>query len=74
MSDKIEPIRLCRVLRRNFSCLSQSDSWTQPCHVKIKYCSSNVIIFQTFYFVTNISYDQEMNFYKSVGQCQRSKV
>ena len=35
MSDKIEPIGLCGVLRRNFSCLSQSESRTQLCHVRI---------------------------------------
>ena len=39
MSDKIELIRLCRVLQRNFSCLSQSDSRTEPCHVRILFLS-----------------------------------
>ena len=35
MSDKIELMRLCRVLQSNFSCLSQSESRTQPCHVRL---------------------------------------
>ena len=37
MSNKIELIRLCGVLGRNFLCLSQSDSQTQPCHVRMLY-------------------------------------
>ena len=36
MSDKIEFIRLCGVLRSNFLCLSQSNLRTQPCHVRMK--------------------------------------
>ena len=35
MSYKIELVRLCGVLQSNFSCLSQSESRTQPCHVTI---------------------------------------
>ena len=35
MSDKIELMRLCGVLQSNFSCLSQSESRTQPCHVRM---------------------------------------
>ena len=35
MSDKIELMMLCGVLQSNFSCLSQSESRTQPCHVRI---------------------------------------
>ena len=35
MSNKIELMRLCGVLQSNFSCLSQSESRTQPCHVRI---------------------------------------
>ena len=35
MSDKIELMMLCRVLQSNFSCLSQSESRTQPSHVRI---------------------------------------
>ena len=35
MSDKIELMRLCGVLQSNFSCLSQSESRTKPCHVTI---------------------------------------
>ena len=35
MSDKIELMMLCTVLQNNFSCLSQSESRTQPCHVRI---------------------------------------
>ena len=35
MSDKIELMRLCGVLQSNFSYLSQSESRTQPCHVRI---------------------------------------
>ena len=35
MSDKIELMRLCGVLQSNFSCLSQSESRTQPCYVRI---------------------------------------
>ena len=41
MSDKIELMRLCRVLRRNFSCLSQSDSQTQLCHDRIQLHNNN---------------------------------
>ena len=35
MSDKIELGMLCGVLQSNFSRLSQSESRTQPCHVRI---------------------------------------
>ena len=35
VSDKIELMMLCGVLQSNFSCLSQSESRTQPCHVRI---------------------------------------
>ena len=35
MSDKIELGKLCGVLQRKFLCLSQSESRTQPCHVRI---------------------------------------
>ena len=35
MSDKIELIRLCGVLQSNFLFISQSESRTQPCHVRI---------------------------------------
>ena len=37
MSDKIELMRLCGVLQSNFSCLSQSESRTQLCHVRITF-------------------------------------
>ena len=37
MSDKIEPGMLCGVLQSNFSRLSQSESRTQPCHVRMPY-------------------------------------
>ena len=37
MSDKIELMRLCGVLQNNFSCLSQSESRTQPCHVRMSH-------------------------------------
>ena len=36
MSDKIELGKLCRVLQSKFLCLSQSESRTQPCHVRIE--------------------------------------
>ena len=47
MSDKIELMRLCRVLQSNFSCLSQSESRTQPCHVRmaIKMHSTKIMDF-----------------------------
>ena len=35
MSDKIELGKLCGVLGSKFLCLSQSESRTQPCHVRI---------------------------------------
>ena len=35
MSDKIEFMVLCGVLQSNFLCLSQSESRTQPCHVRM---------------------------------------
>ena len=35
MSDKIELGKLCGVLQSKFLCLSQSESRTQPCHVRI---------------------------------------
>ena len=35
MSDKIEMVMLCGVLQSNFSCLSQSESWIQPRHVRM---------------------------------------
>ena len=35
MSDKIELMKLCGVLQSKFSCLSQSESRTQPCHVRM---------------------------------------
>ena len=31
MSEKIEFMRLCRVLQSDFSCICQSESRTQPC-------------------------------------------
>ena len=37
MSDKIELGMLCGVLQSNFSRLSQSESRTLPCHVRILY-------------------------------------
>ena len=37
MSDKIELIRLCGVLQSKFLFNSQSESRTQPCHVKIMF-------------------------------------
>ena len=37
MSDKIEPGKLCGVLQSKFSRLSQSESRTQPCHVRIQF-------------------------------------
>ena len=36
MSDKIELMRLCGVLQSIFSCLSQSGSRTQPCHIRMQ--------------------------------------
>ena len=44
MSDKIELMRLCEVLQSNFSCLSQSESRTQPCHVRINMLWTNVVV------------------------------
>ena len=35
MSDKIELMKLCGVLQSKFSRLSQSESRTQPCHVRM---------------------------------------
>ena len=46
MSDKIELGMLCGVLQSNFSRLSQSESRTQPCHVRI----CNFPIYCTYYF------------------------
>ena len=43
MSDKIELMRLCGVLQSNFSCLSQSESRTQPCHVRISFYQNFVL-------------------------------
>ena len=58
MSDKIEPIRLCWVLRRNFMCLSQSDSWTQPCHVGIPFIMRTTLLANVFrYNVSLWCYD-----------------
>ena len=37
MSDKIEVGKLCGVLQSKFLCLSQSESRTQPCHVRINF-------------------------------------
>ena len=37
MSDKIELGKLCGVLQSKFLCLSQSESRTQPCHVRINF-------------------------------------
>ena len=54
MSDKIELIRLCRVLQRNFLCLSQSDSRTQPCHVRILFLSY-------VYLLTSLQPEQNCN-------------
>ena len=41
MSDKIELGMLCGVLQSNFLRLSQSESRTQPCHVRIQYKLAN---------------------------------
>ena len=46
MSDKIELMRLCDVLQSNFSCLSQSESRTQPCHVRINILTSVLCQFE----------------------------
>ena len=45
MSDKIELIRLCGVLQSNFLFISESESQTQPCHVRMR---------------INIQYDNQM--------------
>ena len=53
MSDKIELMMLCGVLQSNFSCLSQSESRTQLCHVRINLICVNPHITpkeQDFYF------------------------
>ena len=47
MSDKIELMMLCGVLQSNFSCLSQSESRTQPCHARIIF--NYTIIFTSFF-------------------------
>ena len=39
MSDKIELMKLCAVLQSNFLCLSQSESQTQLCHVRLRFKS-----------------------------------
>ena len=44
MSDKIELGKLCGVLQSKFLCLSQSESRTQPCHVRIKVKSTDLAI------------------------------
>ena len=46
MSDKIELGMLCGVLQSNFSRLSQSESRTQPCHVRINILSSVLCQFE----------------------------
>ena len=50
MSDKIELMRLCGVVQSNFSCLSQSESRTQPCHVRIRISFQRIhpLIFYSF--------------------------
>ena len=53
MSDKIELMRLCWVLQSNFSCLSQSESRTQPCHVRIRY---NVLVITNAWFYEHTCY------------------
>ena len=42
VSDKIELMRLCGVLQSNFSYLSQSESRTQLCHVRIHFIASAI--------------------------------
>ena len=44
MSDKIELGKLCGVLQSKFLCLSQSESRTQPCHVRIQNYKTIVIV------------------------------
>ena len=53
MSDKIELMRLCGVLQSNFLCLSQSESWTQPCHVRIKLVRHTLITLTRFILTSN---------------------
>ena len=55
MSDKIELMRLCRVLQSIFSGLSQAESRTQPCHVRI--C---IIFTLSVVFSDNISYTMSL--------------
>ena len=45
MSDKIELMMLCGVLQSNFSCLSQSESRTQACHVRMGYLGWDTAVF-----------------------------
>ena len=51
MSDKIELIRLCTVLQRHFSCVSQSDSQTQPCCVRIMHINSRRMTYANINFI-----------------------
>ena len=53
MSDKIELMRLCGVLQSNFSCLGQSKSRTQPCHVRIRL--NHLLLFPPFIHLTHPS-------------------
>ena len=51
MSDKIELGKLCGVLQSKFLCLSQSESGTQPCHVRILLFIWYGIFFFNFMFL-----------------------
>ena len=52
MSNKIELMMLCGVLQSNFSCLSQSESRIQPCHVRmIITFTKEVMILRAFFYM-----------------------
>ena len=52
MSDKIELGMLCGVLQSNFLRLSQSESRTQPCHVRMK--SRHFTLVKFFFWTAKI--------------------
>ena len=60
MSDKIELMMLCGVLQSNFSCLSQSESRTQSCHVRITISQQAMARCPVKYFESPIFFGREI--------------
>ena len=66
MSDKIELMKLCGVLQSKFSRLSQSESRTQPCHVRMSVAleaSVNHSISKYFYYMNFVVIELIANFF-----------